>query len=398
MKRILGVLALIAGVVTLVWTAIAASSHEDETTLSLTTPTNDTAFVYTAPGVLDLVNDEVTIKLSAQGEEIHWGLASSRDVEAYIGEASALKVTGLSSWEALATEPVAGTAEADALIAERGTNKGFRIATSDLWLESGTGENEITWSMTPETEFSRSLIATTTSGVAPDMTLTWVRENNAINTVPFYTIGVLLLLIGAFLLLNDYQDREAMKKALAKRQNLKVRAVNHYPENDEEADAQRTVHRQSTAAALGAAIVPSSERAAEFRSRELADEDRIVLAAADEVDSPETAIIDDAPSESPASDEPVALMDAADDERVHAEESRESDPVVEEIVEADEPVDAEVTDADAVAEQNNDELYEADADVVVEENETNETQTPEDWRSMWDLSWETPKNKEGDNA
>lgn len=372
MKLISGLLSLITGLALILGTFIVTNSREEETVLDLTAAGNDASFIVTAPGVLNLVADEVTVTLTAEGQEIQWGLAPAADVQAYIGENSYTEVSGLTDWDNLAVSTTEGSAEADAAWAEAGEAGEIDLAGSDLWIQSGRGENSVSQDLTPSTEYAHALVATTSAGIAPDMTLSWVRSNEFSSPVVWYVIGTLLALIGTFLLLNWYQDLDERQPSAAKTKpateaSEQTSVLPVYKGDLAAPGTSREIQRTHTDSALGASILPGSARADSFRNRELSDEDRIVLPVADE--------------ESAREDEPV----------------REEAPVRDEAVVATTDADIDAVGA-APADGDNDEATADENEPDVTENEPvvtesaaddteGETDTKDDWRALWNQSW-----------
>ena len=196
MKRIGGLLLAILGVAFATFGIVRGTTSEDTTTVEVTIPAGESQMAYTAPGVLHLVNDTVDVTLTAPEGEIHWGVGSTRDVEDFIGDASAVKVTGLDDWDSPAYEELPGTTEGIEVVAAVGSEGAWMISGMDMWIESGTGTETVEFSLEPDQSVQQSLIASTTTGQAPDMTLTWDRSLVTANPTPFVVIGILLALIG----------------------------------------------------------------------------------------------------------------------------------------------------------------------------------------------------------
>lgn len=396
MKLISGLLSLLAGLGLILGTLTVVNSQKEETTLELSVAGDDVAFIYTAPGVLDLVNEEVTVTMSAPDQTIHWGMASVSDVEGYIGDASSKEITGLTSWEALRVSTNAGTDEANQAIAERGAENRVSIVNSDLWNQSGSGDGEVVETFTPDSDFPHSLIATTTSGVAPEVTLSWVRSHEFGSPVVWYVIGALLTLIGTFLLLNWFQDRGADKENRQRKKEAKEQAKLNaaaetsvlpvYKGNLAAPGTSREIQRTHTDSALGAAILPGSVRSDHFRSRELADEDRVVLPVEDDVDND-----DSLDTEAPVAENEVVDIENTDVDDV---DPADVETVDEEVVDVD-PAEETVVDGDPVESVELDENVETDVVDGESENVDGEPHQPkDDWRSLWNLSWGKSRGKE----
>lgn len=370
MKRIGGLLLVILGLIVAVFGIVRAATAEESTVVEVTVPGGESQFIFTAPGVLEMVNDTVAVTLEGEGT-VQWALATTGDVRAYVGDAPATEVTGLESWEAASSDTVPGTDEARAAIDEAAASEaGFVITGSDLWLDSGSGEGSVELELTPDTSFEQSLIATTSTGQAPDLTLTWNRPLALSNPMPVIAIGVLLLLIGALLLLSArqaQQDQASVAKSYRERKERSEAETSIMPkirgdESPEELGVRQSAAEQ-TGGAFGAGILPAVNQ--ELLERELSDADRVVLPVADEDPDVDPAAVDEA-----------------------------VEPAVEpEGSEADAPAEAEQAEP-AEGEPTEVESGELGADDVVGEAAEEE----KDWRALWNFKWGTPFQKGDEDA
>ncbi|MFY9263736.1 MAG: hypothetical protein GX483_07890 [Actinomycetaceae bacterium] len=345
MKRIVGILALIAGLATLIATVVVVNTQEKETTLSLSIPASQSAFVYTAPGVLDILGDDVTVTIRAEGEQIQWGLGTAADVEAYLADASATEIIGLESWEALATQTHEGTPEGAEEIASATEAGTLQVHTSDMWRMSGEGEGEVVETIAHDPQYSASLIVTTSTGTAPEVELQWTYEKAYGSPVAWYVIGALLTLIGAFFILTWYQDAKAASLRQGHRPSSRIRrsagvAIAEDDGDNLDADSTRELQRVTTDAGYGAAILPGTARAEEFRTRELAEEDRLVIPVAQDEDAQDEAGQDEAGQDEAGQEE----AGQADVEADGDNKPSEDDAVQADVAQADavEPIEAEV--------------------------------------------------------
>ncbi|SUP61689.1 Uncharacterised protein [Trueperella pyogenes] len=189
---------------------------------------------------------------------MQWALATTKDAELYVGDASATKVVGLEAWDKAKVETLQGTEEARKAIEQAGhSDTGLDITHSDLWLKAGSGEKSVTAELTPDVTFEQSLIATTSTGTAPDLTLQWTRTVGVANPVPVIAMGVLIALIGTLLILNARQAskvRMSARRIRARRERSEAE-TSILPKYDDRADTNAT-----TGGAYGAAIVPAPTR------------------------------------------------------------------------------------------------------------------------------------------
>lgn len=186
-------------------------------TVVMTTGTQSgSTLLTTAPGVLGLVDDSVTISASSSPEAtVVLAIGREVDVTGWIGEDPALVVTGPQDWETLevttndaavepspeateeppAEEAPAETAEetpADAAPAAQPDPQG-----SDMWLASsvGSGTASLEWDASSS---DRVLLvaAIGENAETPELTLSWPREVSTPWMLPGIALGVLLMIAG----------------------------------------------------------------------------------------------------------------------------------------------------------------------------------------------------------
>ena len=183
----------------------------------------------TDPGVLELGGDPVTVKVSVpDGGTVVLAVGRDTDVAGWVGSDAHAKVTGLSSWHALAVDDVAAPAPTptptDAAAAEpapadaasptptaAATDEPVPAADptgSDLWVaeETGTGSAELVW---PAQEGRWSLLAVSTGESAPTLSLAWPRVVTTPWLWPCVAVGTLLVLLAIWLLVRDVRRRRA---------------------------------------------------------------------------------------------------------------------------------------------------------------------------------------------
>lgn len=276
----------------------------------------EAAFIETDPGVIDLVSPEVTI--TAQGDadaDITLAFGHSDDVAAWSEGLNVATVTGLKDWEKLAvatvsdgstTPPAAPTEDATPVPAAstEGTEEKQEIdpniaslADSDMWIQVEKAKGKVSVSYRVADTGAISLIAASSDGKAPELTLQWDRPVSNSYAMPIIVIGGLVALIGVLLFVLDLQERkrDAGRKAArdrrvdrkATRAAAETAVLSKISEGSVsgetvafesgEALAGRAEENTLTGHAFGAGILPSSLDSEKFRARELSDEDRIVL-------------------------------------------------------------------------------------------------------------------------
>lgn len=286
MKRYGGVALIVVGVILAIATGIRALVAQDEMTVEATVAPSG-AVVATAPGVLEMVNSTVHVKLDAQGQDIQWALGSVHDVDAWIGKSAGSRLMGLTSWTEPKITVLEGNKEQSAQDSKLGSQKKFSL-DSDWWHKSGHGKDRVEFDVTAPSEGQDILVATTTSAQAPKLTLTW--QHSVAKTSPWSTIaiGVLLTLVGLFLLLQDWQERD-MRERRSRR--AAARAAQTTPLATFDGDLsreERPLQRKHTDRAYGAGILPGTSRSMVLRNRPLDDDDRLTI----DVEQPRTTVYD----------------------------------------------------------------------------------------------------------
>ncbi|MDY5588909.1 MAG: hypothetical protein SPF30_02970 [Arcanobacterium sp.] len=296
-RIIFGVLLASMGLVLTAVTIVHVATFKPEKTVVLTAqPHSGSTFVYTAPGVLNIVGNRphVTLTASQPNATIEWGYGSSKAVAGYVGSSAALEVQGFTAASrgrltALATEHHASpkVSEADKKTLSAG---GFHLAASDQWSQAGTGKGSVTFDVEVEPGVDRSLIATSSQGGAPTLTLSWVRTERMASPAPFIAMGVLLALIGAVLLLTAWRNnvqrtnaaqQQALTRARKEESAAALTAVLPVFKGDlANPETDRAVQRTHTDGAFGAGVLPGTSRTESLRARELKAADRIVISEA----------------------------------------------------------------------------------------------------------------------
>src|SRR5690554_4608863 len=204
----------------------------------------------TAPGVLELVDDSVSIRATAaQGTTVVAVVGREADVKAWVGTDAFTAVTGLADDATLATEPGQGTeppvtapapttspsepsasptgddadgadatdeAETDAPGAGSDDDAGEPAdpALSDMWVAQaeGNGSAELSWTHRPGRWVL--LVATTGAGAGqPTLELTWPREVVTPWFRPGSWLGGALALVGLALLVLAWNRRRSAEPA-----------------------------------------------------------------------------------------------------------------------------------------------------------------------------------------
>lgn len=370
MKRLLAVLLLIGGIASIVAGIGSATWWKPSEEVHATAVSeNESGVIMTAPGVLELVNDDVQVSAVAEGHTVDVIVAPTQSVTEWLGERPYAEVTGLTDWENLAVEE--RNADGEASVVD--------IAGSDVFnLDNYISKpNRVSLFFTvPEGDWT--ILAQTPDGVTPTLEMTWTRSVETPYVWWFVVPGLIAALLGGYLFLNSRWEKPGSSKSLKK---SKKKGASEEPETE----LTRDKAASSTGGALGAGIVPASPRADEFRNAELDPADRIVLPVDDENVDTDDQTDDGEVDETP--DHAGTETEGADSE---AEESAPADEAeTEDEGEPDTPVHTDTaTENDT---PGMDEHHEGEADDVnsasddeqQSNDDTTTTQTSSDWRSLW---------------
>ncbi|WP_124055235.1 hypothetical protein [Arcanobacterium ihumii] len=305
-KQIAGIVLAIAGILIAVVTIVTTIFRDSDSVVSLTVPaSHDSTLVFTSPGVLNLGNEKVSIDIEAPDETIVWGIGNSNDVKAYVGNSTAIEVEGFETWDKAKLKNHEGKPEAIASDKDRAAKGEFDISQSDLWVESGKSEGKAHVDFSLPQGLDRSLVVSTLSGKTPKVTLSWSGAQSSSSPIPWVFIGVLVALVGGFLLLGDSQDRARLKE-------LRERQIRRREQKQKFAEAQtsilpafkgdiaspetdRELQIRHTDRALGAIIIPGTLRSQTLRSRELNSQDRVLLKVVELEEQEDKELIDSLP-------------------------------------------------------------------------------------------------------
>lgn len=244
-RRIVSAIAAAAGLVVIALAVCSATVWRPSSTAEATLPaTTDQPYVLVEPGVLGLVNSDVTVTATSQGQDVTLAVGYSADAHAWLADDPYLSVTGLKDWKTLATTEVTERCEADptatasasatdaasstatedaseaasaapreAATASAGctalTSSGADPASADVWQTSVTEADTATMDLDATDSDLVVLAATDGSAAAPTLTLTWSRSVSTPWLIPGLVIGGILILLGVFGLLLDIQMRHA---------------------------------------------------------------------------------------------------------------------------------------------------------------------------------------------
>jgi hypothetical protein len=203
LQRILGVVLVLLGLGGIALGVASATVWKDpDTAVATARPAGEGTLVVTDPGVLELVDDDVTITATAPGDQkVTLAIGREVDVLGWVGADPYTRVTGLSDWETLSTRAVeAQPAEGEEAPAD--PTPAPDPAGSDMWVQqaSDTGGASLRWSDRP----GRWVLLAAGVGEgaqAPTLELTWPRTVETPYLWPGVGAGAFLLLAGVVLLL-----------------------------------------------------------------------------------------------------------------------------------------------------------------------------------------------------
>ncbi len=243
-RRLLSAITILIGLIVIALAVCSATVWRPSSTAQarMAAPT-ELPYVVTEPGVLGLVDSEVTVTATAATDEnVIIVVARSSDMQAWLADDPYTSISGLSGWDTLsstdvtercdqdgtsvATSKDTATAEADASASATPeasdtsvpsasatctalTSSGADPAASDLWLKTQTGTGSTSLTLDATNPDLVVLAATTGADAAPELALSWPRSVSTPWLIPGLVLGGLLLLVGVFVLLIDIQMRHA---------------------------------------------------------------------------------------------------------------------------------------------------------------------------------------------
>lgn len=324
MRKIVGAALATCGLI-VVLTAIALATVWKPSGIVTAQVNPGAELVRTAPGVLELVDTTVTITATDSADaDITLAFGTAVDTGLWAEGLDYVTITGLTDWETLSVakpDPVDVPSEtpspaetatavetpaaeqppvaeapveevpaeevpAEATPAPEEVTIADILAVSDMWtkVEQGTGSVELTY--TVDAPGITSLIATSSDGSAPAITLSWQGESDTSMVLPIALLGVVLAAAGALLIISQIQrdkteaaNREVRQQKLARRASRAAAETSVLTKFDGDiTDTSRHVQMAATGRALGAGIIVGSPRAEELRGRDLPEEARMVIA------------------------------------------------------------------------------------------------------------------------
>lgn len=201
-RRILAAVLVVLGLIAVGLAVGSATVWRPSDTVTASMPAQPTEpVVIVEPGVLGMVADTVTLTATSFSEDapVVLAFAPSSDVTAWVGAASHVAVTGMSSWTQLRVEEVAGEESVP------------NPAGADLWTSELTGTGELVVELSPDPGDVALLAATDGTAAAPRITLTWTVPVTNPYLVPLVAAGAVLLVLGLAILAYDILVRREVR-------------------------------------------------------------------------------------------------------------------------------------------------------------------------------------------
>lgn len=172
--------------------------------------TDASAAAVIEPGVLNTYPGGATVTVRGSGD-LTVAQAPKANVEAWVGEASYLDITGLNSTEELRAEQKDG--KADSLPNPAG---------ADLWEDSETQPDEVTFTWNDKADDTAFLIG---SSEKSDLKISVQWKNNATNawSTPLIIVGIILIILGILLFISGRRAKQREKERVEARRERRRR-------------------------------------------------------------------------------------------------------------------------------------------------------------------------------
>lgn len=247
-RRLISAVLAVTGLVAIVLAVCSATVWRPSATVTATLASRpDQPYVLVEPGVLGLVDSDVTVEVQASGQVVTLAVGYSHDARAWLADDPYVSVTGLQSWSTLASQVVtercpqesaASTSQPSATPTPTGSPAGEATATGasqepsesqdgddagcteltasgadpadgDVWQLTESGQDEASLTLDAADPDLVLLAAAGGSEPAPQLTLTWPRRVSTPWLIPGLVVGGVLVCLGVFGLLMDLQIRHA---------------------------------------------------------------------------------------------------------------------------------------------------------------------------------------------
>lgn len=197
MRTRAGAIAVILGAVLFIVGLVQAITDDSHSDVKATTTATQEGYLWTEPGVLDLINTKVHIEAKSAEKDtpVTVAVGFSEDVTAWTEGLPGLSVTKLADWTTFETVPH------EAQVEDRPA-----VAGSDQWIHEEPGTGTVSFDYEVTAPGATSIIARAGDGSTPTLTLKWERPSGGSHPVAVAVIGALIGLLGAVLLLMGRKD------------------------------------------------------------------------------------------------------------------------------------------------------------------------------------------------
>ena len=151
-----------------------------------------TQYIVTDPGVLPLVDNQVTVSADAgsSDREVCLALGSNKDVIGWLAGQPYVRVTGLNEWTTLATTKVSAQGSA----ADAGDDA-VAFKDSDMWTSVKCGNGSVTFDSKDPAASTVAIMDLGSHKASATISMHWVRSEVPDFAMPFYLSGGLLAVI-----------------------------------------------------------------------------------------------------------------------------------------------------------------------------------------------------------
>lgn len=196
LKRLLSALLVLLGVAVTVVGGWFLSRVGSDGTATFTLRPTSTSPIVLEPTLLNHLTVPTVVKVTpASGQGAWVGAGSGADATAAIGDAAAVRATGVDVRGGTITTTSTGS----------GAAKG--LTSADLWRQHQNGTTPITWTV-PQSQTPDTLVVAA-QGADPvrEISVSWTRKSWFFQSLVVTLVGVIVLVVGALTLLSTLRSR-----------------------------------------------------------------------------------------------------------------------------------------------------------------------------------------------
>lgn len=178
-------------VVCIVFGVLNATIWSPSVEITAKTQVSDSRYIITDPGVLGLVDDNVsvTVQGSDSASTVCVATGSAKDVSGWLSGESYVRITGMSNWTALSTAEASAQGES----AEGDNDVAFE--NSDMWTSVECGEGTVTLNATDEDSTQIAIIDLGEDATDASISMYWFRTEVPDFAMPLYFVGGLCIVL-----------------------------------------------------------------------------------------------------------------------------------------------------------------------------------------------------------